>query len=192
MGVHPATLRTWESAGLLHPTRDKAGHRLYTPTTIRDAEITRQLRRGGHPLPTSRPSSPPSTKQAPPPPYAPSSTPGKPASPPAAAPSSPPPPNSTPTSPSGPTRPRFPANDRLIPELPHAFQVRHRLHVLSRVTGVLRQERHGLFSQAHRLLVLTYRLIASAEVCRAIATANGRSSPMTSSADLAANRATRW
>ncbi|GAA4410027.1 hypothetical protein GCM10023148_00990 [Actinokineospora soli] len=51
IGVHPATLRTWESAGLLHPTRDKAGHRLYTPTTIRDAEITRQLRRGGHPLP---------------------------------------------------------------------------------------------------------------------------------------------
>ncbi|MBF6080274.1 MerR family transcriptional regulator [Nocardia cyriacigeorgica] len=52
LGVHPATLRTWESEGILRPHRNPTtGHREYHPDTIRDAEITRQLRRAGYPLP---------------------------------------------------------------------------------------------------------------------------------------------
>ncbi|GAA2997801.1 MerR family transcriptional regulator [Actinokineospora diospyrosa] len=51
LGLHPATLRTWEAEGILHPTRSPTtGHRQYTPTTIRDAEIAHQLRQGGYPL----------------------------------------------------------------------------------------------------------------------------------------------
>jgi DNA-binding transcriptional MerR regulator len=51
LGVHPATLRTWETAGILHPTRDRAtGYREYGPDCVRDAEIARQLRRGGYQL----------------------------------------------------------------------------------------------------------------------------------------------
>jgi DNA-binding transcriptional MerR regulator len=51
LGVHPATLRTWETEGILHPERDRAtGYRLYGPDCVRDAEIARQLRRGGYPL----------------------------------------------------------------------------------------------------------------------------------------------
>ncbi|MFI9010929.1 MerR family transcriptional regulator [Actinosynnema sp. NPDC053489] len=51
LGVHPATLRTWETAGILRPGRDRAtGYRHYGPDLVRDAEIARQLRRGGHPL----------------------------------------------------------------------------------------------------------------------------------------------
>lgn len=51
LGVHPATLRTWETAGILHPERDGAtGYREYGPDRVRDAEIARQLRRGGYPL----------------------------------------------------------------------------------------------------------------------------------------------
>ncbi|MCZ1070581.1 MerR family transcriptional regulator [Rhodococcus sp. A5(2022)] len=49
--VHPATLRTWESHGILRPDRDRAtGYREYGPECVRDAEIARQLRRGGYPL----------------------------------------------------------------------------------------------------------------------------------------------
>ena len=52
LGVHPATLRTWEAAGVLRPDRDRAtGYREYGPDEVRDAEIARQLRRGGYPLP---------------------------------------------------------------------------------------------------------------------------------------------
>lgn len=52
LGVHPATLRTWETAGILHPDRDRAtGYRHYSPGCVRDAEIARQLRRGGYRLP---------------------------------------------------------------------------------------------------------------------------------------------
>jgi DNA-binding transcriptional MerR regulator len=51
LGVHPATLRSWEAAGVLRPARDAAGHRVYGPDGVRDAEIARQLRRGGYPLP---------------------------------------------------------------------------------------------------------------------------------------------
>lgn len=49
LGVHPATLRTWETEGILHPERDRAtGYRQYGPDCVRDAEIARQLRRGGY------------------------------------------------------------------------------------------------------------------------------------------------
>jgi DNA-binding transcriptional MerR regulator len=51
LGVHPATLRTWESAGILRPARDRpTGYRVYSRDCVRDAEIARQLRRGGFPL----------------------------------------------------------------------------------------------------------------------------------------------
>ncbi|MGX7824623.1 MerR family transcriptional regulator [Actinokineospora sp. 24-640] len=51
LGVHPATLRAWEAAGILRPERDRAtGHREYGPDGVRDAEVARQLRRGGYPL----------------------------------------------------------------------------------------------------------------------------------------------
>ena len=49
LGVHPATLRTWEAEGILRPERDRAtGYRQYGPDCVRDAEIARQLRRGGY------------------------------------------------------------------------------------------------------------------------------------------------
>lgn len=49
--VHPATLRTWETAGILSPSRGRTtGYREYDPVSVRDAEIARQLRRGGYPL----------------------------------------------------------------------------------------------------------------------------------------------
>lgn len=49
--VHPATLRTWEAEGILHPHRNRTtGYREYGPDSVRDAEIARQLRRGGYPL----------------------------------------------------------------------------------------------------------------------------------------------
>ncbi|NNH71610.1 MerR family transcriptional regulator [Nocardia uniformis] len=51
LGVHPATLRTWETQGIVHPERDWAtGYRAYGPDCVRDAEIARQLRHGGYPL----------------------------------------------------------------------------------------------------------------------------------------------
>lgn len=51
IGVHPATLRTWETQGILRPERDRAtGYREYGLDCVRDAEIARQLRRGGYPL----------------------------------------------------------------------------------------------------------------------------------------------
>ncbi|MFH9352381.1 TioE family transcriptional regulator [Kitasatospora sp. NPDC017646] len=51
LGLTPATLRTWEAAGILAPLRDRAtGHRLYHPDDTRDAELAHLLRRGGHPL----------------------------------------------------------------------------------------------------------------------------------------------
>ncbi|WP_067564459.1 MerR family transcriptional regulator [Nocardia acidivorans] len=52
LGLHPATLRTWETQGILRPPRERAtGYRSYDPDLVRDAEIARQLRRGGYPLP---------------------------------------------------------------------------------------------------------------------------------------------
>ncbi|BCJ35354.1 MerR family transcriptional regulator [Actinocatenispora thailandica] len=52
LGVHAATLRTWEAGGILQPDRDRStGYRRYGPDDVRDAEVARQLRRGGYPLP---------------------------------------------------------------------------------------------------------------------------------------------
>lgn len=49
LGVRPATLREWERAGLLRPGRDpKTGYRVYSAADVRDAKLTRQLRRGGY------------------------------------------------------------------------------------------------------------------------------------------------
>jgi DNA-binding transcriptional MerR regulator len=55
VGLRPATLRRWERAGLLRPARDRAGHRRYDGTDVRDAQVIRELRRGGHPLGRIRP-----------------------------------------------------------------------------------------------------------------------------------------
>lgn len=52
VGIHPASLRKWEAAGILRPHRDRAtGYRVYPPDVVRDAHVTNQLRRGGYPLP---------------------------------------------------------------------------------------------------------------------------------------------
>ncbi|MGW5667193.1 TioE family transcriptional regulator [Micromonospora sp. NPDC003776] len=49
--VTPATLRTWESVGILAPARDPAtGHRVFSASDTRDAELAHLLRRGGYPL----------------------------------------------------------------------------------------------------------------------------------------------
>jgi DNA-binding transcriptional MerR regulator len=49
--VTPATLRNWESAGIVRPTRDPAtGYRVYQAADHRDAELAHLLRRGGYPL----------------------------------------------------------------------------------------------------------------------------------------------
>ncbi|MFG1944784.1 MerR family transcriptional regulator [Nonomuraea sp. NPDC048826] len=51
LGLHPATLRTWERAGILHAERDPVtGYRRYPAAAVRDAHLARQLRRGGYPL----------------------------------------------------------------------------------------------------------------------------------------------
>ncbi|MFI5801791.1 TioE family transcriptional regulator [Streptomyces sp. NPDC051561] len=49
LGIRPATLRTWERAGLVTPRRDPlTGYRVYQEADVRDARLTHQLRRGGH------------------------------------------------------------------------------------------------------------------------------------------------
>ncbi|MFI6422533.1 TioE family transcriptional regulator [Streptomyces sp. NPDC050842] len=49
LGIRPATLRTWERAGLLHPRRDRlTGYRVYDEADVRDARLAHQLRRGGY------------------------------------------------------------------------------------------------------------------------------------------------
>ena len=51
LGVTAATLRNWESAGIVVPARDPAtGYRVYRASDIRDAELAHLLRRGGYPL----------------------------------------------------------------------------------------------------------------------------------------------
>ncbi|MEU8926492.1 TioE family transcriptional regulator [Kitasatospora sp. NPDC048545] len=51
LGITPATVRTWEAAGILAPARDRAtGHRAYDPADVRDAELAHLLRRGGYRL----------------------------------------------------------------------------------------------------------------------------------------------
>jgi DNA-binding transcriptional MerR regulator len=47
--LRPATLRTWERAGLVRPRRDpQTGYRVYDEAAVRDARLTHQLRRGGY------------------------------------------------------------------------------------------------------------------------------------------------
>lgn len=47
--IRPATLRTWERAGLVRPRRDpQTGYRVYDEAAVRDARLTHQLRRGGY------------------------------------------------------------------------------------------------------------------------------------------------
>ncbi|NNN29871.1 MerR family transcriptional regulator [Streptomyces sp. S3(2020)] len=51
LGIRPATLRTWERAGLVHPRRDpRTGYRVYDEADVRDVRLAHQLRRGGYPL----------------------------------------------------------------------------------------------------------------------------------------------
>ncbi|GIF09316.1 MerR family transcriptional regulator [Actinoplanes siamensis] len=51
LGVTPATLRKWEQAGILAPSRDRVSRqRLYSPDDVRDADLAHLLRRGGHSL----------------------------------------------------------------------------------------------------------------------------------------------
>jgi DNA-binding transcriptional MerR regulator len=47
--LRPATLRTWERAGLVRPRRDpQTGYRVYDEAAVRDVKLTHQLRRGGY------------------------------------------------------------------------------------------------------------------------------------------------
>lgn len=49
LGIRPATLRTWERAGLVQPRRDpQTGYRVYSAADVRDALLAHQLRRGGY------------------------------------------------------------------------------------------------------------------------------------------------
>ncbi|PDP84987.1 MerR family transcriptional regulator [Glycomyces fuscus] len=49
LGIRPATLRTWERAGLVCPRRDpRTGYRVYDGADVRDALLVHQLRRGGY------------------------------------------------------------------------------------------------------------------------------------------------
>lgn len=51
LGVTAATIRAWERAGVLEPSRDRAtGYRVFGAADIRDAELAHLLRRGGYPL----------------------------------------------------------------------------------------------------------------------------------------------
>ncbi|MDI6101243.1 MerR family transcriptional regulator [Actinoplanes sp. NEAU-A12] len=47
LGVTPATLRKWERAGILAPSRSRNA-RVYTAEDVRDAELAHLLRRGGY------------------------------------------------------------------------------------------------------------------------------------------------
>ncbi|BCL17752.1 TioE family transcriptional regulator [Micromonospora sagamiensis] len=51
LGIRPATLRTWQRAGVVVPRRDpRTGYRVYTAADVRDTLLAHQLRRGGHGL----------------------------------------------------------------------------------------------------------------------------------------------
>jgi DNA-binding transcriptional MerR regulator len=51
LGFRPATLRKWERAGLVQPSRDpQTGYRVYRAADVRDALLASQLRRGGYRL----------------------------------------------------------------------------------------------------------------------------------------------
>jgi DNA-binding transcriptional MerR regulator len=50
--VRTSALRTWESAGLLTPGRERGtGYRRYAPSDVRDAQMIRMLRQARYPLP---------------------------------------------------------------------------------------------------------------------------------------------
>jgi DNA-binding transcriptional MerR regulator len=50
--VRTSALRTWESAGLLVPDRDRGtGYRRYAPSDVRDAQMISMLRQARYPLP---------------------------------------------------------------------------------------------------------------------------------------------
>jgi DNA-binding transcriptional MerR regulator len=52
LGVRTSALRTWESAGLLTPGRERGtGYRRYGPADVRDAQLVSMLRQGHYPLP---------------------------------------------------------------------------------------------------------------------------------------------
>ncbi|MGW6062027.1 TioE family transcriptional regulator [Streptomyces sp. NPDC055189] len=49
LGIRPATLRKWEHAGLVSPSRDpQTGYRVYDEADVRDVQLAHQLRRGGY------------------------------------------------------------------------------------------------------------------------------------------------
>ncbi|MFG2545578.1 TioE family transcriptional regulator [Streptomyces sp. NPDC048594] len=51
LGIRPATLRKWERAGLVRPSRDPlTGYRVHGEADVRDAKLAHQFRRGGYPL----------------------------------------------------------------------------------------------------------------------------------------------
>lgn len=51
LGVTAATVRAWERAGILVPSRNRAtGYRVFQAADIRDADLAHLLRRGGYPL----------------------------------------------------------------------------------------------------------------------------------------------
>ncbi|WP_330272680.1 TioE family transcriptional regulator [Lentzea sp. NBC_00516] len=50
LDVTPATLRAWEEAGILVPSRESTGYRVFQAEDVRDAELAHLLRRGGYPL----------------------------------------------------------------------------------------------------------------------------------------------
>ncbi|MFD9704771.1 TioE family transcriptional regulator [Lentzea sp. NPDC059081] len=50
LDVTPATLRAWEEAGILTPSRERTGYRVFRAEDVRDAELAHLLRRGGYPL----------------------------------------------------------------------------------------------------------------------------------------------
>jgi DNA-binding transcriptional MerR regulator len=50
LDVTPATLRAWEEAGILVPSREPTGYRTFSAEDVRDAELAHLLRRGGYPL----------------------------------------------------------------------------------------------------------------------------------------------
>ncbi|WP_166458699.1 MerR family transcriptional regulator [Verrucosispora sioxanthis] len=51
LGVNVATIRKWETSGVLAPVRrPETGHRMYDASDVRDAELAHFLRRGRYPL----------------------------------------------------------------------------------------------------------------------------------------------
>lgn len=56
LGVRTSALRTWESAGLLTPGRERGtNYRRFSPADVRDAQMISMLRQGHYPLPQIRP-----------------------------------------------------------------------------------------------------------------------------------------